>query len=407
MKETLAGVCRKRGAGALRFFVIGVVSSAPFFAKAFDWPQRNVATWDDVDAVVASGYSALTNEAMVFPPGNLRFGFSEGYFTFTPGGEVSGVTNSLVATTNYGVTVWHLSMLETQTVPRAWIYRGADGATVRTVERPYDDPQQWILDTYRHGPPAYLTGSEIDDWYADRDRSRFCLALTLVNADDWPALLAGLESAATNVVVSESPPPVMPADTNSLSFVGLQKSATSTNTMDAWVFTPSTRAVAIITCSNLLDQTWTAAGSFESTPPFNLWQAPSSADAGFFMAGYADVDSDFDGLSDFLEIYVTKTDPHVWDSAGTLLGDFDRMFVYGLSPTLRDSNGDGLDDDEAILAGFNPMAWNPGASAGSIRYYYDADDRLVGAFSGSPGGAVSYRNTPAGNALSAAERSAP
>ena len=128
--------------------------------------------------------------------------------------------------------------------------------------------------------------------------------------------------------------------------------------------------------------------------------------AAFFELGSVDVDSDGDGIPDFIEINVTGTDPYKWDSAGTSLGDFARMFVFGLSVTNRDSNGDGMDDDEAILAGFNPNTSNTVAGAASIRYYYDADDRVAGTFSGSPAGAVRYRVSPAGNPASTAERSA-
>ena len=108
-----------------------------------------------------------------------------------------------------------------------------------------------------------------------------------------------------------------------------------------------------------------------------------------------------------MESLVLGTDPNKWDSAGTSLGDYARLFLYGLSATNRDSNGDGMDDDEAMLGGLDPNAWNTGADPGSIRYYYDADDRVAGTFSGSPSGAAVYKVSPAGNHASTAERSVP
>ena len=152
---------------------------------------------------------------------------------------------------------------------------------------------------------------------------------------------------------------------------------------------------------------WTIRGNFDATPQFNLWRSSIGSAHNFVKCGFIDQDSDGDGIPDFLEMNITGTDPGKWDSAGLSLGDYQRFFIYGLSGTNRDSNADGMDDDEAILSGLDPKALNTGADAGSIRYYYDADDRVAGAFSGSPAGAVSYTVSPAGNHASTAERSAP
>ncbi len=100
------------------------------------------------------------------------------------------------------------------------------------------------------------------------------------------------------------------------------------------------------------------------------------------------VDTDGDGMPDMWEI------------------------VYGLNPldpfdAFADSDGDGLPNFEEYLAGANPRVVDGGNSSASIRYYYDANDRVSGAFSGAPAGSALYTVSPAGNHSSTAERSAP
>ena len=400
------GVVSVTGGGAASLRVLAVVACLAVTAlRAQEGTPPNLVTWADLDGVASSAFSAFSNEAMLYPPGFYHFAIGQGYCTFADDGDVAAVTNLCSYSMQYGVPVWQLSVTETQTTQRVWLFIGADGTAFRTNPCPSGyDPQQWVRDAYQYDSPSYLTGSDLDQWYADRDRSRYSPSFMLVNANDWPTLQAAAEAAATNAPGSGAPPPTIPADTNNLSIANVLSSPSS---MDLWIFTPAARPVAVLASTNLVLKGWAPLGSFAAVPPFNLWHAPLGFDALFVMPGFVDVDSDGDGIPDFIELYVTRTDRYKWDSAGTSLGDFARMFIYGLSLTNRDSNADGMDDDEAILGGLNPNAWNTGADAGSIRYYYDADDRVAGAFSGSPAGAVRYRVSPAGNHTSTAERSAP
>jgi hypothetical protein len=119
-------------------------------------------------------------------------------------------------------------------------------------------------------------------------------------------------------------------------------------------------------------------------------------------------DADGDGLSN-LEEYRHGADPGNPDTDGDGLSDFAEVFAYGTNPAKRDTDDDGMDDDEELLAGTNPTVWNAGASATSIRYYYDSDDRVTGAYGGADGGGGSgtYVSTPAGNISVTAERRTP
>ncbi len=177
-------------------------------------PPPNIETWEHLDGMVAEEYASLTNIAFIYPPRmvsgtNVWLSHIElwgGWRTFSPEGTLASITNTLQPTLRHGVPVWKMAVDETTDVSRVWLYTAADGTPFRTNDAPSAlDPRQWVRDVYRQGPPAYLTGAEIDDWYENRDRSRFAFGFTLVASNDWPQLVAGVASAATN-----NPPPGNP-----------------------------------------------------------------------------------------------------------------------------------------------------------------------------------------------------
>ena len=377
-----------------------------------EWAQPpNLETWDALDGIVADRYANLTNEAFIYPPVPVRFSMPCGRFTFSPEEEIASLTNFITPTLHFGVPVWTINVIETVTVSRVWLYTGTDGY-FRTNNAPAAlDTQQWVREVYRHGPPSYLSGTEVDEWYKDRARDRFEVELTLVSSNDWPTLWAAIIAAA-----STNPPPgypslVLPSDTNRLAFAAVQAGS---NSLELSVYTPVDRLpVDLLTRPALgsSTNTWLIRSTLFPVAPFDTWSGPYLGSMGFFLAARCDTDSDNDGIADDRETFVLGTDPHKWDSAGLAIGDFARMYVYGLAPLLRDTNGDGMDDDEAILRGMNPVTQNAGVGASTIRYLYDQDDRLTGTFTttsgGTGGGAGLYTVSPAHNTLSASERSAP
>jgi YD repeat-containing protein len=170
-------------------------------------------------------------------------------------------------------------------------------------------------------------------------------------------------------------------------------------------------ALDVFGTTNLLSARWLYLGDISVTPSAGAvdFEIPFSsltnewAGAGFFRVA-TQQDSDGDGLSDTYERLVSLTNGGLVDSEGDGLSDFIELFTYGTDALIRDTDSDGYDDDEEVLAGTNPTQTTSGAN-GTIRYYYDADDRLIGGYSGS--GAVKLDVTPAGNAAVLHERSAP
>ena len=82
---------------------------------------------------------------------------------------------------------------------------------------------------------------------------------------------------------------------------------------------------------------WTVLGSFNSTPPFNQWNAVGGTPNAFYRAGYTDVDSDGDGIPDVLETCVYGTNPYNADTDGDGIGDYDEIYIYGTDPLIADT----------------------------------------------------------------------
>lgn len=80
-------------------------------------------------------------------------------------------------------------------------------------------------------------------------------------------------------------------------------------------------------------------------------------------------DSDDDGLSDEEEIKL-GTNPNSPDSDNDGLFDYEEVRVYGTDPLKADTDGDGYTDGQEVKGGYNPLGWgklfdpkNPKASS--------------------------------------------
>ena len=110
-------------------------------------------------------------------------------------------------------------------------------------------------------------------------------------------------------------------------------------------------------------------------------------------------DLDGDGAYDAREKFMYGTSPALSDTDGDgLLDGYELAQVPALDPLSADTDHDGYMDGEEMMSGTSPYLYNNGAGA-AIRYYYDDDDRLVGAYSGHDQASSSTSFTPAGNPL--------
>lgn len=109
------------------------------------------------------------------------------------------------------------------------------------------------------------------------------------------------------------------------------------------------------------------------------------------------VDLDGDGLIDAREKLMYGTSQFLADTDGDGLLDGEELaFSPQIDPLVADTDGDGYTDGEEILADTSPLSYNGGAGM-TIRYFYDDDDRLTGAFAGSAQSSSCATLSSAGN----------
>lgn len=70
-------------------------------------------------------------------------------------------------------------------------------------------------------------------------------------------------------------------------------------------------------------------------------------------------DTDGDGVTDYDELYVYGTDPLVIDTDGDGLTDYEELFIYNTNPSEPDTDGDGYTDGEEVRAGYSPITEKP------------------------------------------------
>ena len=311
-------------------------------------------TWSDLDTRVAEDYDGLTNSACcIYPPGGYAFGFSAGYCVFGPDSDLAAATNLFVSSPRMGIPVWTVRAVETQAEERVWLYAGADGNFFRIHPVPSDfNPRAWVRGAYGD-PPAWLSTADLDEWYADRDRSRMRLELSLVASNDWPLLLEAWHAAATNAPASGTSPPTLPPDTNQLALAGIECAVS--NAPRLWVYTPTNPVpVDLFTCATLTNGLWALLGTMEADSAFTVWDAAAAGETAFFRAARGDVDSDGDGISDGREMLLFGTNPLETDSDFDGLSDLEETCRYMTGPNWVDSDADGIWDGWEVAYGLNP-----------------------------------------------------
>ena len=316
-------------------FKVFLLLCAPLIATPlFAQTPLNLTSWGDLDVAVANAYSGLSNQVVIFPPCQLQCPVDGGYFTFTPG-DLSAISNLCPCSTQFNVPVWQMTVTETQTPARAWTYAGLHGSIFRTNACPLSyDPTQWVNTAYGQAAPANLSGDDLTTWYAERDRDRFVWNALFVRGSDWSNMQVAAWATTTNPPASNRSLPLPPVDTNLLEITGIQLAGPS---VQLWIYTPSNRPVAILGCPALIGKTnqWSVLGSMTATAPYTLWHSAAQPQM-IYRVAVTDVDSDFDRIPDALEIYVYGMNPHLFDSDLDGASDFVELFINNTDPNNPD-----------------------------------------------------------------------
>jgi len=147
-----------------------------------------------------------------------------------------------------------------------------------------------------------------------------------------------LEMAAPMAMMSAPP-----ASTNLMLAIGVES-----NEVEVGVYFPVnyTNAVDVFVSTSLVDWDWSLFTNVSSVGISEFtWidEAASNAPSHFWVAARSDIDTDGDGLSDSVEIYLYSTDPGNTDTDGDGISDFDEI-QNGTNPLFADSDGDGMGD---------------------------------------------------------------
>ncbi|MCK9438764.1 MAG: hypothetical protein WC164_00415 [Patescibacteria group bacterium] len=67
------------------------------------------------------------------------------------------------------------------------------------------------------------------------------------------------------------------------------------------------------------------------------------------------LDSDSDGLNDYEELYIYKTDLYNPDSDSDGLNDYEEIVIIGTDPLSADTDGDTYFDGQEMLSGYSPL----------------------------------------------------
>lgn len=313
-----------------------------------------VTNFSDLETLVAKSWTNASL-AMIMPPGSFHYENDLGVIThedsFAP--EFLG---ALVPSTNSVVELFSVTVIETNSSPRQRYYLNAAGSTVYTVSVNLASyPQAFITNTFG-APPAYLTGTNLDQWYSDRDPARQTVHLALISVTNTTAYIAALTNKIGYVETGSNSIPFLNYYSNDIAFVGSE--VLIEGTYQYFLHAPTNVATLdVFVSTNLLA---TGGGWMWPSKINNTVDPLSGTMSGvdgpvFFAADNAAIDSDGDGLPDCMETRIFGTDAFSSDTDADGLTDGDEVMKWGCSPLLASTDGSGMSDGEKIALGLSPL----------------------------------------------------
>ena len=301
----------------------------------------------------------------IMPPG-IPYENHLGLLSYSAGFDTNDLAPMPGGLSYSNILIYAFSLTETNTPSRQRHYHNATGTVVRTLAPLTGyDPDTWIEATFGD-PPAWLSGSALDDWYTERDPMRQTLTFSLISSNDVPAYIIALSNQTQATAGSTIPPPIQ-TYSNQIAFVAAQ---TTSNTTTLFLHAPEgCTQLDVYQTTNLINGPWSLPATLSYTAPSIPWTLPESPRPLFLDLGNPAIDGDQgigDGLADSRELRLWGTDPTRVDSDGDGLSDFQELLNMGLDPTNPDSDGDGVPDNVEIdllsqsdaFAGLSPTVSN-------------------------------------------------
>ena len=213
-------------------------------------------------------------------------------------------------------------------------------------------PISWIENIYGE-PPAYLSGSAIQDWYDACDPMRQHVLCDLLSSNSVPDYLIMLTNSVGYYTEGTNTNSVLSLYSNCIAVVQCSISAE-----DAELYLHAPDDISILDVyksTNLLEQySWELDATLEHNLDPLRYIAGFDAYSMYYSLGNGVLDSDGDGLLDARELALFGTDPDSVDSDEDSLSDGEEVLYYRLNPLNSDTDNDGLDDGWEVQYGFNP-----------------------------------------------------
>jgi hypothetical protein len=311
-----------------------------------------VSSTNDLHALAHATWTN-TQDLQIMPPGVGSIRHSIGVLAYDNAFEAAFLSQ-LTAVTNGGIARFPVQAIETNTTPRSRIWLNAAGTLVQTTDIPAGYDWMQVARSAYGQPPPWLSGSELDQWYADRAPDRIRVVAELISTSDVPAYLAMLTNSIGSGWDGTTNIPLLTLYSNDLAFVKIER---TTGVVHAWVHAPaSVSRIETYGSGNLLiPDGWTMISALNYATDPLYWSYPWADDLAILAAGNPAIDTDSDGLSDARELLLYGTLAEVGDTDGDGLSDGAEINTYGLNAKNADSDGDGMEDGWEVANGLNPL----------------------------------------------------
>ena len=305
------------------------------------------------------------NVNKIMPPGDSKYKNSFGAVAFTANFDTNFIA-SLIAITNYNDTnsflIYPVEVIETTNgADRIRNYYSAISTNPTVLYSSevsiVDYPISWIEDVFGEAP-QWLSGSDLQKWYDDRDPWRQHVFVDLIATSSVPDYMAMLTNTLYTYSGTNTNSTLSIYSNNIVFFETEANSGEANLYLHAPTNVPSLDIFAI---TDLLDISadgsgWNLTATMEHNLDPLLFVAGITDPLKFWCAGNATIDSDNDGLSDIREIHLFGTDRYLRDSDGDGITDGDEILNYDLNALSVDTDNDGITDDVEIASGTSPYS---------------------------------------------------
>ena len=277
----------------------------------------------------------------------------------------TAVTNEVQAVDFHGIPTWTARVQEcvAEDGGRTYdTYLGMSRCRQIPVSQ-FFDPYAWTLKWFTEDGqlPAWMVFEEeekVKNWFKARGREHFGFSITFVP----PGMLEAYNAKLDEIAQEEAERAQFQQEVALESLPPLRVTEIGVGTNEVWLEFYNEPAVqlGLLTAKTLSQSPWNYWGKLTSNRiadclrialPENCDDAPK-----FFRLIDIQTDSDGDLLPDLLEQYLYKTDPMQYDSSGSNMSDWEKIFVHGIDASIPDHDFDGLLDGEEVQYGTNPFA---------------------------------------------------